>query len=632
MSLFSCSVPDRLEIALQFAGDNRPELEKVLVHYKDDSLKLHAARFLIENMPAHYSLWGDELDSLYVALSQYSDSGKYDNRYDYLKKYAFNNLHRQNDAKNIKADYLIENIDYSFRVWHEVPWGKYISFDDFCEFILPYRIKDEPLTHWKRDLYHRFRPVLDSLYHGSDVIQACKYLNDYLKSGREWRYSDDFNSPHLSALFLVDKRIGDCNALSDFVTYCMRSVGIPMAIDRYLWSPEYGSSHAWTAVLDTTGYAVSFSFGEHSPQRNTSVGRQKGKVYRSCYAMQKERLEKLEANSHIRSTLSDCFLKDVSSEYFPSSAPPVVKCDFLRNTKNTTVWMALFRMNGWVPIGDTVCENGEANFGHMEPGIIYATLYQREGKMIPAGYPFQIEKWSGNVIYYRPEGEDSMIITRKYPLHDGMQYMIERMNHGRFEGANRKDFSDAETLCQLWKMSTSMFNEVKIKEPHKYRYVRYISVDWETGDIGEVAWYSDSISPPLKGKLLSTPHYRNEPFFASENAMDGDPLTFFSSAVRPGWVGLDLGIPQLISRITYTPRNDDNFIRPNDLYELFYFSENGWVSLGKQYGDQKQKLVYYNVPQHALYWLHNWTRGKEEQVFVYWNGRQYFNHGEVHLK
>ena len=44
MSLFSCSVPDRLEIALQFAGDNRPELEKVLVHYKDDSLKLHAAR------------------------------------------------------------------------------------------------------------------------------------------------------------------------------------------------------------------------------------------------------------------------------------------------------------------------------------------------------------------------------------------------------------------------------------------------------------------------------------------------------------------------------------------------------------------------------------------------------------
>ena len=107
MSLFSCSVPDRLEIALQFAGDNRPELEKVLVHYKDDSLKLHAARFLIENMPSNYSLWGDELDSIYVALSQYSDSGKYDNRYDYLKKYAFNNLHRQNDAKNIKSYYLI---------------------------------------------------------------------------------------------------------------------------------------------------------------------------------------------------------------------------------------------------------------------------------------------------------------------------------------------------------------------------------------------------------------------------------------------------------------------------------------------------------------------------------------------
>ena len=39
----------RLEYALEFAGDNRVELEKVLEHYRTDPEKLEAARFLIRN-------------------------------------------------------------------------------------------------------------------------------------------------------------------------------------------------------------------------------------------------------------------------------------------------------------------------------------------------------------------------------------------------------------------------------------------------------------------------------------------------------------------------------------------------------------------------------------------------------
>lgn len=45
----------RLESALRQAKDNRKELEYLLAFYKDDSLKLEAAKFLIRNMPGHYS-------------------------------------------------------------------------------------------------------------------------------------------------------------------------------------------------------------------------------------------------------------------------------------------------------------------------------------------------------------------------------------------------------------------------------------------------------------------------------------------------------------------------------------------------------------------------------------------------
>jgi hypothetical protein len=86
--LFSCTqnqtgFSKELEHALRLAGNNRPELEKVLQHYKNDELKLRAALFLIENMPHHYSYadtalfnrFNNELDSLalYVKNSE-SDS------------------------------------------------------------------------------------------------------------------------------------------------------------------------------------------------------------------------------------------------------------------------------------------------------------------------------------------------------------------------------------------------------------------------------------------------------------------------------------------------------------------------------------------------------------------------------
>ena len=50
-----CSCDARLNSALDQAGSNRDEMEKVLEHFKDDpdTLKYSAAVFLIENMPYH---------------------------------------------------------------------------------------------------------------------------------------------------------------------------------------------------------------------------------------------------------------------------------------------------------------------------------------------------------------------------------------------------------------------------------------------------------------------------------------------------------------------------------------------------------------------------------------------------
>ena len=110
--LSSCRQNAQLELALKFAGENRVELEKVLKHYQDSTLKYKAACFLIENMPYYFSYTGGDLDSVRaaktLALNGYIDKKvkkKWQN-FDYTK------LERVHDIHVITAEYLINNIGH----------------------------------------------------------------------------------------------------------------------------------------------------------------------------------------------------------------------------------------------------------------------------------------------------------------------------------------------------------------------------------------------------------------------------------------------------------------------------------------------------------------------------------------
>lgn len=631
---FSCSRRDlskeRLEAALIFSEDNREELERVLEHYQDDSLKLEAAKFLIRNMPYYYTYKGGYMDRLYKALDQVSDSGRYDKaKYDNLKPFPYKRLIKEYDVRVIKADYLIENIDYSFKVWNERPWGKYISFDNFCEFILPYRIKDEPLTHWKKDFYHRYTPVLDSLYQGTDVVGACTALNHYLID-LDWTACSEFNAPHLPADYLIEKRVGDCRDITDFVVYIMRSVGIPVATDFYFYSPTKQYGHFWNVLLDTTGVVLSFFTSDFDPRRDEQVGYVKGKAYRRCFGLQPDRMAILEKGFNIPVPLNDFFLKDASSDYFPTD-DIYVDCDYIASSSARPVWLATFSPRRWIPIGEGEYKEGKACFRHVEPGLFYATLYSDEkGNLLPAGPAFKIDPETGTVLHFRPEGNNNRIVLkRKYPFSEDCALFLERMKSGKFEASNSKDFKDADILYQIKYRPEGKYYTVDIQNTKKYRYVRYISDPIHSGDIAELAFYEGrGKGEALNGEAMSSLPYKKIPEFDPENAFDGDRLTYFSGATWPGWVGLDLGEPKTIGQIKYMPRNDDNFIRVGDTYELFYYSEAGWKSLGVKVADTGE-LIYDNAPCHALFWLRNLTRGKEEQVFSYQNGKQNFNLKEV---
>lgn len=116
-----------------------------------------------------------------------------------------------------------------------------------------------------------------------------------------------------------------------------------------------------------------------------------------------------------------------------------------------------------------------------------------------------------------------------------------------------------------------------------------------------------------------------EPFHAIDRLTDRNPLSFFESKDTDCSIIYDLGKPYSINKIEFYPRNDDNFINPNEVYELLYNEgTKGWVSLGIKVA--KSKSITFTAPHNALLWLKNHTTGIEEQVFIYTNKKQNFAH------
>ena len=167
-----------LEATLTFAGSNRAELEKVLHHYKDEPLKQAAARFLIAHMKDRHFYRSAGTDSIrhYLTVAARQESCL---SFDVEQKWGAYDYRQETpiyDAQVLTADCLIENIEEAFEAWHYREWGQHYSFDDFCRYLLPYWIGDEAPDRWRHAFAKRFRPVLDSLYQGTDVVVAVDSL------------------------------------------------------------------------------------------------------------------------------------------------------------------------------------------------------------------------------------------------------------------------------------------------------------------------------------------------------------------------------------------------------------------------------------------------------------------------
>ena len=620
---FSCTDPlqERVEYTLQQAGENSVELKKVLNHYQKQPEKLKAARFLIANMLTQKTYVGKEIDSLKQIKKESIKKGRISKDSIALwQSFNYKVLPTVKDVDVMKADILIENIDLAFEAWEKRPWSKRYSFEDFCEYILPYRVGDEPLENWRRIYYERYSPVLDSLYRGNDVVEAARVMANYLKSEKFADYTD-FTLPHLGALFLLENRVGYCRDHCDLTIYVMRSLGIPIAMDFYEISPRYNSRHFWNAVIDTTGFAVPFSFLEKEITRPSQDKRIRGKVYRLFYGQQPEKFAGLYADKEAHAFFRHPFMRDVSHEYFPEEH---VKLGAHGKVPNRWGYLCIFSGGELKPIDISEFHGKKIEFACVEPKIIYFPAVRENGIMKTFDYPFLLKKDS--IGYFIPDTtrKHSVVLIRKYPIMSNPRF-LRTIVGARIEGANRKDFRDAELLYQVVDTPKTNYNLLQPLVRKRFRYVRYVAPEDKFTELAE--WYmygKDMDKAIVPENIWADPPFTEKFRKRLKYMTDGDWSSFYMSRERGEQLILDFGAPQLINSFQLMPRNDDNFIHLGDLYELFYHAGNkGWISLGRQTAES-QKLYYDGVPEGALLWLHNHTRGKEERCFYMRDGKQIF--------
>lgn len=630
-----------LEVSLQSAGSSRKELEKVLCRYQvhpSDSLKYKAACFLIENMPFYTYSDGEQLDnfkSYYAWLKiskgktpqEIADSVK--NAYGPIKE-----INEKRDIMEIDSAYLCHNIDWAFKVWQEQPWGKNISFETFCEYLLPYRIGDEPLTYWREMYYEKYNSLLDSLRMSDsldieDPVVAANYLISKLPD-KSYYYTSVTPYPfgHIGPEY-VQYLSGTCREVTDFAVYLFRALGIPCAIDFVPVRSYINAGHFWLTTWNKDGEEYMTDF----PQKLRPVRKNwwyrwddSSKVYRYTFSVNRGLYEQMaKYGEEVYPFWRLPKFTDVTYGYgYNFKKELVIPLEKQYKTKRSgkIAYLCVSDRDRWTPVNWTTYDAGHLAFQHVRNGSFMRVATYENGTLCFLTDPFYVDKHSNEICYY-PAGKEKEDVVLYAKCDIGRENMFrDRMIGGVFEGSNHPDFSEKDTLFIIQGRPNRLNTTVKSWSDKEYRYLRYFGPPKSACNIAEVAFYEKNDTVALSGKIIGTPGcYQHDGTHEYTNVFDGKTWTSFDyHQPTGGWAGLDLGRKVRVDRIVYTPRNRDNYVRPDDLYELFYCDKD-WKSAGKIKATA-DSLVFRDIPVNTVLLLRNHTRGLDERIFIYENGSQ----------
>ena len=640
--------------------------------------KREAARYLFDNMPYHYGYgvtvrdskeakrWAKEttetLRNLLDEYGLYQIPGdtirtlREERRADSLAmqridKEVQSEFIPMMDGSQVTASFLIRHINHAFKVWRTSRLAKSLTFDEFKEYILPYKAFNGYSFLESGDIYDRLfggMIDLDSISNREDCINAYNYVMRTLRDltgskqchGRKGLYDLFFYRSHA------------CDDIASYACCILRSMGFPITVENTVGHRTLTGMHYFCSLYDAENKDwVTYNAETYDPTMYWDK-EETLNIYRNTYAAQPGTPYFLRHKyEHVPDELSNPCMVDVTAHVkrvhsvtLPISGYGNSNLAYLA-TFNRAMPDALLHTT-WGVIDK---ENGMVTFDNAMPHVLFFPVFYRGTQMEVFGTPFYLDD-RGHMSYLPHvdmacEKTASITLTRKFPRKKHLIQAAEELVGGVFTGTNDWSMREADTLYRITEAPEPVFAEYKFAHPKAYQIYRFDAspssgkthiamLEWVTStkygyentlpaSRAHILVESDTLrcGDTTVVKVLDEPIERMQWKAEYDGNMETAPSSY-------GRITFWLKQPQVVTAVRFAPLHADNGIKAGNRYELLHW-DGAWRSLGTAVA-RYEYLHFDSVPAHRLYWLRNLTEGKEEQPFLIdAEGKQRFVYGDI---
>ena len=227
-------------------------------------------------MPKQYSYSGSFIEKFKIELNKHMELSFLSRKVIEILPFRYIDitslLQYEHDIEIVKSDFLIYYIDYAFKLLGENPWLNQISFEDFCDYILPYRISHEALDQgWKDSLR---QPLEGSLKEIIVFHDDKKYSSFHWSRNLGLMFDLHYASKDFNIANIHFERF-ECQNSSLAKLFFYRAIGVPAALEYIpAWANSNGH-HYWVTIIDPRLRDVKFE---------EIVERKAPKIYRRTYS------------------------------------------------------------------------------------------------------------------------------------------------------------------------------------------------------------------------------------------------------------------------------------------------------------------------------------------------------------
>lgn len=407
--LGSCSERRELERFLKAADNNRSNLELPLRYYTqmrtDDESRV--LLYLLKHMPAHYSYFIGVDDYYDYASRIFADTSLTPEQQRDSILAMSDSIHRRqpivpvSDARVIDLFTIIENVEKSYEKWKNSPWASHLTFDEYLEWLLPYKVVEyQAFDNWRDSMLVYFGTGLDNRikndveYNCTQSIAELIRNEAYHKLNRYGLYTDA-GLPLLNAHLMTHRTFGDIPDYAQIAVLAFRAAGVPAVLDETPVGSRYTAATQWPVILNERGEELTSEWDFATFIGGSFFPDERGpKVYRNTYAVDDRR-----AMYNMFSSFKypfDLCKKDVTSKYFLTSNIKVpVDNSKRQRLREKYVYIASAVRNDekpWQIVDFGVMQDKKACFQDMGREVLYTVMgYDGKG-LIEITDPFILHK------------------------------------------------------------------------------------------------------------------------------------------------------------------------------------------------------------------------------------------------